>query len=307
MMKGFPVKLQDLRFLVTLVFLVSLTGCQAGEVSLTLEIESTPTHSSPATPVPAAPSAEPAPSPTAEPDVQVPTLPAISERPCINQAEYVQDMSVPDGSQLEPGEPFIKIWRLRNAGSCTWNKQYAYFFAAGERMEAYEVLPMPQDVAPGDQVDLVAAMTAPSSPGTYQGDWLLRDSDGVSFGMGPEGSSPFWVRIVVPAEAASVKATPVSDTPAAGICPGVEGPLVTMTINPDMPDPRCVTVRSDQRLRIVNGRAEEIHATLFNRSADIAPGGEYTLDASFGELLMPGVHLLDVNLCCGGAIWLQVP
>jgi hypothetical protein len=40
---------------------------------------------------------------------------------------------------------------------------------------------------------------APASPWTYKGDFMLRASDGTTFGIGPAGNSVFWVKIVVPA------------------------------------------------------------------------------------------------------------
>jgi hypothetical protein len=150
-------------------------------------------------------------------------------------------------------------------------------------------------------------MTAPQLDGNYRGDWLLMSPEGSSFGIGPDGRSPFWVSIVVGAGSSPGKATPVSDTPAAGICGQVEGEVATMTINPDVPDPRCLSVTSNQRLRVVNHRGEPITVTLFNQTAAIDIDGEYTFTATFGDLLLPGVHRLDVSPCCGGSIWLQVP
>ena len=203
-------------------------------------------------------------------------------------------------SWISPGTTFIKSWRLENIGSCAWTHDYGLVFASGDRLGAYEDLPLPGIVAPGEMVDLSVEMTAPDQPGTYQGNWLLRDGGGSTFGLAPEGASPFWVSIRVLTD----RATPVADSPAAGICPQAEGHVVTMTINPDIPDPRCVSVRSNQRLQVVNHREETLSITLGRSSAQLDPGETHTFEATFGELLLPGVHALGVSPCCGGEILL---
>ena len=43
---------------------------------------------------------------------------------CVNGAEFIEDVTVPDGTVLSPGEHFRKVWRLRNTGTCTWNRSY---------------------------------------------------------------------------------------------------------------------------------------------------------------------------------------
>jgi hypothetical protein len=100
-------------------------------------------------------------------------------------------------------------------------------------------------------------------------------------------------------------ATPVASQPAAGICGEAQGTVVTMTIYPDIPDPRCVVVRADQQLRVVNRREETLEISLGQLTATLEPGAEYTFELPFGRLLLPGVHVLGVSPCCGGEIWLK--
>lgn len=100
-------------------------------------------------------------------------------------------------------------------------------------------------------------------------------------------------------------ATPVSDQPAAGICGGTEDRVLTVTIYPDIPDPRCAIVRPDQVLRVVSQRQETLQVSLAGLKTTLEPGGEYTFSIPFGELLAPGVHRLEVLPCCGSELWLQ--
>ncbi|MGD8823190.1 MAG: NBR1-Ig-like domain-containing protein, partial [Anaerolineales bacterium] len=212
----------------------SLTGCQIGEFSMTLEPELTQPSVAES---PISTETSTANSTESLSGVSPTTAPSVTPG-CVNQAEFVTDLSVPDGSQLAPGELFLKTWRLRNSGTCTWDQTYTFFFAGGNRLDAFDAQPLPGVVPPGQTVDLTVPMTAPQLDGNYRGDWLLMSPEGSSFGIGPDGRSPFWVSIVVGAGSSPGKATPVSDTPAAGICGQVEGEVATMIINPDVPDPR---------------------------------------------------------------------
>ena len=52
-------------------------------------------------------------------------------------------------------------------------------------------------VAPGEFTDVSIDMVAPRHTGSYTGYWLMRSSDGVSFGWGANADSAFWVTIDV--------------------------------------------------------------------------------------------------------------
>ena len=78
-----------------------------------------------------------------------------------------------------------------------------------------------------------------------------------------------------------------------------------MAINPDIPDPRCVVVHPEQQLRVVNRRGEILEISLGESTATLEPGAEHTFELPFGQLLLPGVHVLGVSPCCGGEIWLK--
>ncbi len=148
-----------------------------------------PTATVPAAPSPTLPS-----QPTATP---APTQPTPRSELCSDKAEFVKDISVPDNTTFKPGERFIKTWRLRNSGDCTWSPQYALIFVEGDRMEAALEIPLTTHVKPNETIDLSVEMTAPSESGQYQGQWILKSADGSRFGIGDQADKPFWVRIVV--------------------------------------------------------------------------------------------------------------
>lgn len=117
------------------------------------------------------------------------------------------DVTIPDDTVLQPGQAFTKIWKLENAGSCTWSKDYAAVFFYGDLMGAMQTVPLPSYVEPGQTVEITIEMVAPFLPGAYQGNWKLQNAAGGLFGIGPVGDAPFWVRVTV---AESVNGGPTS-------------------------------------------------------------------------------------------------
>jgi hypothetical protein len=122
--------------------------------------------------------------------VAVPCLHAAPGRP------YV-DVTIPDGTRMTAGQPFSKTWRLLNAGSCSWTKEYAIIWFSGENFSTVREQTFSGTIRPGQSVDITVDMLAPRTSGMHQSNWKLRDPSGVLFGIGPAGDAPFWVRIEV--------------------------------------------------------------------------------------------------------------
>jgi hypothetical protein len=59
------------------------------------------------------------------------------EIPCdLGMAGIPIDVTIPDDTVMAPGNTFTKIWRIKNAGNCTWTTTYAVAFFSGEQMSA---------------------------------------------------------------------------------------------------------------------------------------------------------------------------
>lgn len=114
-----------------------------------------------------------------------------------DQFTFLSDVTVPDGTTLDPGESFDKIWQVQNTGTCTWTPDYQIIFFSGEKMEGADATPIGMTVEPGQTADLVVHLRAPSNGNTYRGYWLLRTPSGQMFGMGPDSREPIWVEIQV--------------------------------------------------------------------------------------------------------------
>lgn len=158
------------------------------------------------------PDAQPAPPPTPVPFTPTPSVapPTATPTGCHDAATFVADVTIPDGTSVQPGASFVKAWRLRNNGSCHWGAGYALVFAAGEPMGDGMPAPLSAETPPGATVDIAITLTAPRQPGTYRGHWRLQNAAGVPFGIssGPDGT--FWVQIQV--GAVSIAPSSISGT-----------------------------------------------------------------------------------------------
>jgi len=189
--------------------LLLLTGCNlpsrvnpsASDTALTQAaqtIEAQMTLNAQGLPSGAAPSATTNPVTTENPQFTIaPTntpSPSLTptEEPC-DVAGFVKDVTIPDGTELTPGEDFTKTWRVVNEGSCTWNSGYSLVFDEGDTMEAPASVQITTGtVTPGTQLDISIDLIAPGTPGEYRGVWQLRNDGGVIFTI--EG---IWVEIEV--------------------------------------------------------------------------------------------------------------
>ncbi|NLG99170.1 MAG: hypothetical protein GX491_17570 [Chloroflexi bacterium] len=214
------------------------------ETATSEPVEQQPTAVEPAqataTPQPTATLAQPTPTtyvlPTATPAPPTPT-----PIPCL-AAQFVGDVTIPDGTTLAPGQAFTKTWRLRNVGSCTWTTAFDLVFISGDSMNGPAAVDFQGDVAPGGVVDISVNLTAPSTEGSYRGNWKLRDGAGVIFGVG-QRSANFFVDIKVsaprtssPYDLASTYCTAEWSTGAGRLtCPSPENDSKGFVIRQDRP------------------------------------------------------------------------
>lgn len=124
-------------------------------------------------------------------------LPIINPPECSNEAIFVDDVTIPDGTEFSPGASFSKTWRVRNAGTCSWSPDYALTFVGGDQLGAPATIALSATVNPGESVDLTVPLTAPSAEGSYRGDWKIQNEDGEVFGTGTNGQGSMWFEIII--------------------------------------------------------------------------------------------------------------
>ena len=104
------------------------------------------------------------------------------------------DVNIPDNTPMSPGQDFIKTWRIKNIGACTWGEGYKMVFSYGEEMDGV-AQPLSAAIAPGQEVDVSVQFTAPDLPGRYFSVWTLQNNKGIPF-QGNDNKA-LYVQIVV--------------------------------------------------------------------------------------------------------------
>jgi polar amino acid transport system substrate-binding protein len=155
--------------------------------------------------------------PIPTPDPEVTAVPPGPPTDCIDAMQWVADLTYDDQNmtqlpQFLPGQSFVKSWRARNTGTCTWDSSYALVYAGGNtpasRMGGQPAT-VDRLVRPGEEYDFNVNLVAPLIPGVYQAFWTMRNGDGELFG------DKLWVGIEVIAQAT---ATPLpTQTPSPNI------------------------------------------------------------------------------------------
>jgi len=112
-------------------------------------------------------------------------------------AAFLADVTYPDGSLVARNSTFVKIWRIKNVGTCSWTPSYSLVFAGGDAMSGPTVVSVSANVNPGQYIEFPITLTSPSTDGHYRGYWKLRNPSGALFGIGPQADTAFWVDIRV--------------------------------------------------------------------------------------------------------------
>jgi hypothetical protein len=127
----------------------------------------------------------PSPSPPAAEAFRPSPTPA-----CSDSLTYLEDLSIPDGALVNPGESMDKRWLVENSGSCNWDASYALQLVAGPELD----VPEKQALYParsGSTATIRIIFTAPSEPSTYRSAWQAYNPQGEAFG------DPIFIEVTV--------------------------------------------------------------------------------------------------------------
>jgi hypothetical protein len=100
------------------------------------------------------------------------------------------DVNVPDNTEMQLGQDFVKTWRVKNNGSCTWGAGYKLSFSYGDQMSG-AAKPFASVVGPGQEVEITVNFKAPTKAGTYLSAWQMVNASGKPF------PKPVYVKILV--------------------------------------------------------------------------------------------------------------
>ncbi|MCX6064236.1 MAG: NBR1-Ig-like domain-containing protein [Chloroflexi bacterium] len=158
---------------------------------------------------------------TGTPGTLVPSATATFGGVGCNNSAFIQDVTIPNNTKLNPGESFTKTWRIKNTGSgaCTWNTNYKFTFIGGSLFGS-DTTKIRKTIPPGATMDFSLNMVAPTVPGTYTSNWRLASDDGTLFGSG------FNVVIIIP----GATATPTSASAATATATTAAAATQTMDV-----------------------------------------------------------------------------
>jgi len=98
-----------------------------------------------------------------------------------DDAKWVADVTVQDGTEMTPGQDFVKTWMIRNTGSCTWGTGYTLIHGYDERLDGVAE-PLTNAVAPGEEVEVSVRFRAPTAVGEHRSYWRMQNAAGSAFG-----------------------------------------------------------------------------------------------------------------------------
>jgi hypothetical protein len=125
-------------------------------------------------------------------------LPPVNFEGCVDNAQFVRDITVPDDTVFLPGEVFTKTWLVRNTGTCHWVDGYQLVHAGGDPLSGVAA-PLPTVLA-GEETELSVALLAPDNEGEFRGDWQLQNAAGERFGTVGDFELTFFLKILVEAQ-----------------------------------------------------------------------------------------------------------
>jgi len=202
--------------------------------------------------------------------------PAATATQNCDDADFVSDVTIPDGTTLSPNETFTKTWRLKNAGTCSWTPSYTIVFSNGDSMNGPATQALAGNVNPGQTVDISVNLTAPSTAGDYRGYWKLRNAAGVLFAtiyvdIKVSGPGPFSVTSVT---------TTVNPANYSGPCTDAGGKRIDFQFSAD------ITVNTAGTVTYKWERSDGASAS--EQSLTFASAGTKTVTTTWSRWFNPG-------------------
>lgn len=110
-----------------------------------------------------------------------PTVSSTSTPPCTDNLDFLEDLTIPDGTVVSPGVSIDKQWLVQNSGSCNWDARYRLKFVGGDALGAATEQAL-YPARAGMQVIIRIQFTAPAEPRTYKTAWQAFGPQGEPFG-----------------------------------------------------------------------------------------------------------------------------
>jgi hypothetical protein len=117
-------------------------------------------------------------SPTPAPTIEILPVPTPQ---CSNLLTYLEDLTIPDGTVVRPGDNLDKRWLIQNNGSCNWNENYRLKLISGPPLGVSEEQAL-YPARGGTQAVIRILFTAPEETGLQRSAWQAFTPAGEAFG-----------------------------------------------------------------------------------------------------------------------------
>ena len=97
-------------------------------------------------------------------------------------ATLVSDVTIPNGTEMEPGDTFTKTWEINNSGTCDWTDDFKITFVGGDLFGS-DTTKIRKFVKSGANTKISLPMVAPSGSGSVTSLWQMADVSGNLFGQ----------------------------------------------------------------------------------------------------------------------------
>ena len=92
------------------------------------------------------------------------------------------DVTILDGTQMTPGQEFVKTWKIKNTGICAWGDGYGLIYAGYADDMDGQAVPLGTLVEVGQEIDVSVNFKAPAKVGEYTSAWHMAIALGIPFG-----------------------------------------------------------------------------------------------------------------------------
>ncbi|MFC1878864.1 NBR1-Ig-like domain-containing protein [Chloroflexota bacterium] len=100
---------------------------------------------------------------------------------CKDDLRFLEDLTIPDGSQIQAADPIDKRWLVENNGTCNWGAEYRLRLIEGPGLGAATELALYPALS-GTQAILRILFQAPTGSGAYRSAWQAHSPNGQPFG-----------------------------------------------------------------------------------------------------------------------------
>jgi hypothetical protein len=95
---------------------------------------------------------------------------------------WIEDRTIPDGTQMKPNEVFTKTWFVQNNGGCAWAPGFTFAHFGGDKMRG-QPIKFTEPVPAGAKREISIELVVPSGiDGLVQSSWRMTDENGNFFG-----------------------------------------------------------------------------------------------------------------------------